>query len=251
MNTVMNGERERLDFEPLPEYIRDHEVPTRESAVSMSTRIFGDRDQKRSTTVDAPLFSSPRDFTVHSPKSEYQPSRDPYQTSSHPVVDAEAPKADELETLWPGLHHDLNHQPKRTPSFYIMLGFMAGAVASMVAVWIYSAASHVSVASRPASDKTVFVAGNAAQSDANAPVQSTGEVLKPLSGTYEVATGDTLAAIALRNYKRVTPRLMDEICKANGMRNANVLSLGQKLVLPEYHTQAINQIATGSAGQIH
>jgi nucleoid-associated protein YgaU len=63
----------------------------------------------------------------------------------------------------------------------------------------------------------------------------------------QVQAGDTLAAIAMRNYKRVSPRLLDEICKANNMRNANVLSLGQKLTLPSYNTQP-TQIA--GAGQV-
>jgi hypothetical protein len=45
----------------------------------------------------------------------------------------------------------------------------------------------------------------------------------------------------------VSPRLLDEICKSNNLRNANVLSLGQKLNLPEYHTQTA-QIA--GAGQV-
>jgi nucleoid-associated protein YgaU len=77
--------------------------------------------------------------------------------------------------------------------------------------------------------------------------ESGGEVVAPGSGSYQVQTGDTLAGIALKNYKRVSPRLLDEICKANNLRNANVLSLGQKLALPEYHTQPA-QIA--GAGQM-
>jgi hypothetical protein len=32
--------------------------------------------------------------------------------------------------------------------------------------------------------------------------------------------------------------LLDSICRANNMRNANVLSLGQKLNLPEYKSVA-------------
>jgi LysM repeat protein len=63
------------------------------------------------------------------------------------------------------------------------------------------------------------------------------EAITPAEPTYEVQSGDTLAAIALRNYKRVSPRLLDEICLANNMKNANVLSLGQKIVLPVYHPQ--------------
>jgi nucleoid-associated protein YgaU len=71
-------------------------------------------------------------------------------------------------------------------------------------------------------------------------------VVVPLFASYTVKNGDTLASIALQAYKRATPRLLDEICKANGMRNANVLQLGQSLNLPAYHPQA-RQIASGAA----
>ncbi|HEY9867987.1 MAG TPA: LysM domain-containing protein, partial [Candidatus Obscuribacterales bacterium] len=71
------------------------------------------------------------------------------------------------------------------------------------------------------------------------------EVIVPAYPTYEVKSGDTLAAIAIKAYRKVSPRLLDEICRANGMRNANVLSLGQRLVLPEYRPQS-SQIAAGA-----
>jgi nucleoid-associated protein YgaU len=67
--------------------------------------------------------------------------------------------------------------------------------------------------------------------------------------------GDTLAGIALKNYKKVSPRLLDQICRANNMRNANVLSLGQKLTLPEYKAQTTQatqatQVADTGAGRV-
>ncbi len=56
---------------------------------------------------------------------------------------------------------------------------------------------------------------------------------------HEVQSGDTLAVIARRNCKHASPRLLDEICRANGMRNANVLSLGQKITLPNTTAQPV------------
>jgi LysM repeat protein len=73
---------------------------------------------------------------------------------------------------------------------------------------------------------------------------ATADVIMPTTPTYEVKTGDTLAGIALIAYKRASPRLLDEICRANNMRNANVLSLGQKLVLPEYRPQQVASMGT-------
>jgi nucleoid-associated protein YgaU len=77
---------------------------------------------------------------------------------------------------------------------------------------------------------------------------NTQEVIVPVASTYEVKEGDTLAGIALHAYKRVSPRLLDTICKANNMRNANVLTLGQKIVLPEYRPIYIQ---TGSDSNVN
>jgi LysM repeat protein len=217
MSTVLDAEREALELESIPEYLSDSQLPSREAAVSMSSRAFTEREQQRPEV-----------------QSNFSPAR----------VEREEEKSDELEALWPGVHHDFAPQKGKSPSFYITLGFMAGAAISIISVFGYSTVSNL-VAHNNNS-------GNATNAIADAPkqvaqptairTQGGGEVLVPASPQVQVQTGDTLAAIALRNYKRVSPRLLDEICKANSLRNANVLSLGQKLALPEYHTQA-NQIA--------
>jgi LysM repeat protein len=169
-----------------------------------------------------------------------------------PKYSAGAHKADELETLWPGLHHDLSAPTRKSSSFYLTVGFMAGAVISMLGVFGYFGATQL-VAHNNTGEKQVVVAalpGGSKQTFAPAPAvhtEGSGEAVIPASNTYQVQTGDTLAGIAQKNYKRVSPRLLDEICKANNLRNANVLSLGQKLALPEYHTQPA-QVA--GAGQI-
>lgn len=174
---------------------------------------------------------------------------------------ADSPPSDELETLWPGVHHDLHNelaQPaKRQPSFYIMLGFMAGACVSLLGVWSYST---VSTTIANSGNKQILVAG--ASSKAAQGSQSAAEpaieaksidpnaTLVPISSTYEVKTGDTLVMIAMKNYKKVTPRLLDEIVKANGMKSAHVLNLGQKITLPNYKPQS-SAIAATSSGQVH
>lgn len=173
---------------------------------------------------------------------------------------ADSPPSDELETLWPGVHHDLQkelaHPSKRQPSFYIMLGFMAGACVSLLGVWSYSA---VSTTIANSGNKQILVAGANSKAPGS---QTAGEpaieaksidpnaTLVPISSTYEVKTGDTLVMIAMKNYKKVTPRLLDEIVKANGMKSAHVLNLGQKITLPNYRPQS-SAIAATSSGQVH
>ncbi|HMO20916.1 MAG TPA: hypothetical protein PKC98_08100 [Candidatus Melainabacteria bacterium] len=56
----------------------------------------------------------------------------------------EAPKTDELEALWPGVHQEFMPpiQVKKTPSFYIMMGFIGGAVLSLMMVWVKATKSN-------------------------------------------------------------------------------------------------------------
>lgn len=221
MTTVINCEREALEFDSVPDFLKDNQLPTREAAVSMSSQLFNERELNRESLVH----------------------------------DVEAPKSDELEALWPGVHHEFEPQHRKAASFYMTIGFMAGAALSLLGVFGYSAVSQV-VASKPTGDKQVMVANvptKALPAVPGAPQSMTGqdgsEILVPAANSYQVQPGDTLAGIAQRNYKRVSPRLLDQICRANNMRNANVLSLGQKLNLPEYRPQA-NQVAATSAAQI-
>lgn len=222
MTPVINCEREALEFSSVNEYSRETQLPTRDAAVSMSSQFFSDNR----------VFNQPQavDYSEHN----------------------DAPKSDELEALWPGVHHDFGSPARRSPSFFLTIGFMAGAAISLVGVFIYAQVSHV-VASNPQSKSVMVASGaetKASGTTSNASRTVTGqdgsEILVPATSTYQVQTGDTLAAIAMRSYKRVSPRLLDEICKVNNMRNANVLSLGQKLTLPEYHPQA-NQVASTNA----
>ncbi len=226
MTTVINCEREALDFDPVPDFLKDSPLPSREAAVSMSSKFFSDREV--------------RDF-----------NRDNRESL---LPGPEAPKSDELEALWPGVHHDFEHAPRKAGSFYATVGFMAGSALSLLCVFGYSAISTHVVANKPADNKQMIASTlktpNAVPGEPQTVTGQDGsETLVPAANSYQVQPGDTLASIAQRNYKRVSPRLLDSICRANNMRNANVLSLGQKLTLPEYHAQA-NQVAATSAAQV-
>ncbi len=215
MSTVLDAEREALELESIPEYLSDSSLPSREAAVTMASKAFTERETRTALDVVSPM----------------------------------AHKADELETLWPGLHHDLVTQSRKSPSFYMTVGFMAGAGLSILGVAGYFGATQL-VAHHNSGDKQIMVANVPGKSQQAAMptetrTESGDEVVMPSAPQVSVQTGDTLAAIALRNYKRVSPRLLDEICKVNNLRNANVLSLGQKLTLPEYHTQATQVAGVG------
>jgi LysM domain len=215
MTTTIDCERETIDFDSIHEYLKETHLPTRDAAVSMSSNLFNQRQMNEET-----------------------------------VFESEAPKTDELEALWPGVHHDFPQQTThKSASFYISVGFAAGAVISIVGIFGFFSVSHLVTAKANTDGNKVLVAGVPTAGIAQGgTATASGDVLVPSTPSYQVQPGDTLAGIAVRNYKRVSPRLLDEICRANNMRNANVLSLGQKIVLPEY--RASNQIAATTTSPV-
>lgn len=203
----MLGEREKLEFDSLPEFIREPYSSVRESYASSTP-------QRRSYTEEKPKMEEPS-----------------------------LPKSAELEALWPGVHHEFLQPSKRSPVVFLAAGFVSGVVVTLLGCFMFSNLTHGGLPSiAHGAGKKIVVAGESGSShkgatgapDAATNNAGSGELVVPLYASYEVKTGDTLAGIALQAYKRASPRLLDEICKANHMRSANVLSLGQKLVLPEY-----------------
>lgn len=226
-SAVLISETEKLDFESVPEYVRE-------------------------------------------PRSH---SRDSYVSKACYMEDEGVPRAKsaEIETLWPGVSADFLHgaHNKKAPGFYWGVGFASGIAATLAVIGMVYTCMHcfvgsgerqqapsIVVAEGTVSTTTQMRSGVTTQRGSapvamvttKQPVSGDAELIVPLYTSYTVRTGDTLAGIALQAYKRATPRLLDEICRANGMRNANVLSLGQTITLPEYRPQP-RQVASG-AGSI-
>jgi LysM repeat protein len=214
---VIGTEQNNLEFESLPEFIREPGLEEREF-----------------------------DFPKKSNRKRSRRSRERLMEDIE--CELSQKKTEELEALWPGVNHDYLAPSRRTPSFYLTLGFLAGAIFSLAGVWGYAffTGATPSVAEAVGEQGKIVVAGGA---DASAgtvttrPAPSKSEVVAPLYPSHEVQSGDTLAGIAMKAYKRVSPRLLDEICKATGLKNANVLILGQKLKLPEYRSQTKRAVA--------
>jgi LysM repeat protein len=236
MATIMNSDKETAEFEALPEYVREAKPRARETYEFLSPKYQS----------EAPRYQPEQS------RNQYEPEISSYAPEDAPPVRAQ--KHDVLETLWPGVHHDFGHGPaKRSPSFYLTLGFMGGAIISLAGVYLYGVASPMVVGAGKSAPAAVVASKEAATATAStAGPHTNGDTIIPSSPTYEVQTGDTLAGIAFKNYKHCSPRLLDEICKANNLKNANVLTLGQKINLPQYQPQsATSQIAatTNSVAQ--
>ncbi|MBS1992054.1 MAG: LysM peptidoglycan-binding domain-containing protein [Cyanobacteria bacterium SZAS LIN-2] len=214
--------------------------------MSISTRSLAEREAQRTMSGVLSTGSHERQYTRDSQRDTGGFNR--------VTAEVEAPRTDELEALWPGVHQDFLHSPKRTPSFYMMLGFMGGAFVSMFVIWGFAGVS--SLMHGNGAPQTASAAHTQAAQPVATPVAAVpqggdqGAMLVPAHSSVTIQTGDTLAAVALREYKRVSPRLLDEICKNNGLKNANFLNLGQKINLPNYTPQA-TQMAVTPQGQVH
>jgi LysM repeat protein len=218
MATVMNAEREQLDFEILPEFVRETKSRTRESLEFASSRL----------------------------QPEKEPS--PYFFDKIQQEEADSPKSDVLETLWPGVHQEFTHTARKPSTPYLAIGFVAGVVVSFMTIWVVSTVSPWIAKLGTHSTAVITQQGKDLAASQNSKSLG-GEVITPITSSYEVQSGDTLAAIALHNYKRVSPRLLEEICKANNLKNAYVLNLGQKLALPEYRPLSTQQVAASPGNQ--
>jgi LysM repeat protein len=267
MTSVLNYEQDKLELDSLPEYVRESESTSRDAFVGISTKSMAGREAQRKQAT-ATVYANQATKVNVGPQPGYlddrvgqRSPRDSQRDTggfNRVTGEVEAPRTDELEALWPGVHQDFLHSPKRTPSFYLMLGFMGGAFVSMIAIWAFSGVSQMVAHGGGKAAPQAMVAGQpqTAGQPAVAPVATVPQgsdpnaVLVPAHPTVVIATGDTLAAIALREYKRVSPRLLDEICRNNGLKNANFLNLGQKINLPNYQAQA-QQMAVTPQGQVH
>lgn len=227
MATVMNSERDPLEIETLPEYVRES------------------RENKARSRDGLEFVSTKPQLPIENPMPH--------------ANEPESPQTDVLEALWPGVHHEFGNPVRRVPSFYLTIGFMVGAAVSLIAVWLFTVVpATVSGWFKPNTNVAVTQATTGVNIAQLSTQPLLGEPIKPIEPTYSVQSGDTLAAIALRNYKRVSPRLLDEICRANNMKSADVLVLGQNLILPVYRPQTAgvqtrgygyNTTAATSSGQ--
>lgn len=230
---------ETTAIEGIPELVRDDVAFNSTSANHIQGTFKG---------LSSPLLSP---YTPQDNKVSLGGLEDLLETNQEVL---ETQKSDELEVLWPGVHHELIPQAaKRNPSFYMMLGFIGGAVVSLAVVGVYSLAS-AKIAEGGAQKSVVIAKGaapSASQSETmNSNTVDPSSVIVPVSSTYEVKTGDTLASIALSNYKKVTPRLIDAIVEHNKLKSAHMLGLGQKLTLPPYQTQT-SRLAATDAGRVN
>lgn len=142
----------------------------------------------------------------------------------------------ELDMLWQTFK--INQKEEKSPGIYLLTGFIAGALCMFLMTAVLSMS-----ATNPASDSDIKVETPKAEKKlirkhkasrisfvpADKPVEAP---VAPTSETYTVKDGDTLAGIIIRFYGKYDTTKIEKIRVANGMKNANNLSIGQKLIIP-------------------
>ncbi len=224
MATVIDSKEKHLDVDSISEYVRE-ENAAKPHAKLHTKDLFGSASE---------VISVAR--AIKSVVLPVQPSGSGQaQKVAQSLDNVNNQQPDVLETLWPGVHQDFSHSMtvKRAPSYYLILGFVGGAFIALALAWSFTTVS--SLLSNYGKTSSILSQNKVASTTEAVDANSNTGVRVPLAPTYEVKEGDTLAGIALQNYKHISPRLLDEICKANNLTDANVLNAGQKLILPEYH----------------
>ncbi len=177
-----------------------------------------------------------------------------------PEVYVRPSKEKELDILWKDFK-----MPKgdHSPIVYLGIGFVSGIVATLVVsacIGMSSGNFHFSkkaetVAPAAVTTQTVTNSEEDSISDTEAVSneetevtdtkskkfslfgsksneQKAEEVSAAQNKEYEVQSGDTMEKIAKEFYGSYSPEKVNEIVKANNMSDANKLSIGQKLIIP-------------------
>ena len=138
----------------------------------------------------------------------------------------------ELDMLWQNFK--VNQKTDKTPSVYLVTGFIVGAVVMLVLVVLISfSANGVSMLK----DKTATVPTSVSTKKEKLSlnfIPSTTEKSEPTESNeiYTVQNGDTMESILIRFYGAYSKEKEALVMKTNNMTNPNKLSIGQKLTIP-------------------
>ena len=153
--------------------------------------------------------------------------KQPYDAS--PGVYVRENKEKELDVLWQNFK--VNQKDDKSPGIYLATGFIAGAIAMLIMTTLLS----FTVRDKNSSN----IEGPAKIKNENAKItlipadkSANEQITQDLSETYTVRDGDTLESIIIRFYGQYDHLKVEKIRVANKMRNPNMLSIGQKLIIP-------------------
>lgn len=153
----------------------------------------------------------------------------------------ENPNKAEIDMLWQNLK--VSHKEHKSPGLFIVTGFIVGLVGMFFLSTIFSLASstephktetaakeHKIVKKQNAGFFKSFDFSKAAKKSVADEELLTATVT--VNEKYSVRAGDSLEAISLKYYGRVSPENISKIQKANNLKSPHAIKIGQELVIP-------------------
>lgn len=137
-------------------------------------------------------------------------------------------KEKEIDMLWQSLKQ--NAKEEKSPTVYLLTGFILGAVSMLILTTIIS----LSVNSLNESNFEAPAAAPVVEENAKLtfiPADTT-EVKNLTDESYVVQKGDTLESIVIRFYGSYSSDKARKIQDANNLSNPNAIRIGQKLNVP-------------------
>jgi len=200
--------------------------------------------------------------SVSNSVSDYAMNNEPIEDGS-PEVYVRPSKEKELDLLWKDFRIP---KGERSPIVYLGMGFVAGIVATLLVSGLISMSSgdfHIKSSENVSTEIVAPVEGESSEvttsetsetvsneEETPAPAQtkrfgffgsnkasssessSESSTASQANKEYEVQSGDTMEKIVKSFYGSYSTEKVDAIVKANNMKDANKLSIGQKLIIP-------------------
>lgn len=152
------------------------------------------------------------------------------QYDSSPGVYVRSDKDRELDILWQG--YRVNNKEERNPWFYLIIGFLAGVICSMLMSFLINLGTP---SKENISDLNMWKKTNTTTSNVNLNVipSDKEETVNTVKTTeYVVKSGDTIGSIAYKFYGSVDPSKIEKIQTANNMKSVDSIQIDQKLIIP-------------------
>lgn len=150
-----------------------------------------------------------------------------------------ATKQDELDFLWQNFK--INTKDEKSPGVYILTGFIAGALSmflmtAMLSITAFSNPDDTTVKNeRKIVKKNHGTFGAFEKSKVAEVKQNTEEIAKTpavVNDKYKVKAGDSLEAISLKFYGKISPENTEKIRAANALASPHSIYAGQELLIP-------------------
>ncbi len=146
------------------------------------------------------------------------------------------PSPHELDMLWSTGR--LYNKEERSPILFLIGGFVLGILLTSAVFLLFINKPAIQTGDggllspiiedvQPDTTDTSSAGSSSEQAD-----DKTSGALDVNFATYVVKSGDTLGSIAYKHYGSSAPNYVEKITRANKMKDADTLQIGQKLVIP-------------------